>query len=560
MNKSSVCLIAEWVIVCTFFMLITQCPSCAQITISPTIIDDSAYRGTSKRISIGLHNSGKEPLACTARPVSFTVTAEGLPVEVESAPRSCAGWMKLTPSEFTLSPGEGKTTIVEIVVPKDAGGGYYGIVSFHGIPQGPAEMTGEGRVRAGIRFSHKVMAVVMLTVPASEMRAVIEAAQPIVEELPDSHGYRFALPIRNLGNIHTQMGGKVDVMSEDGQKVEQFLLTAGRGYLLPGHERVFRKRGTVNLPDGVYLAKVQLFEAKGAAPMSKAFGFFVDQGVPKVEEISEEVRKRLEGQATGFTVSPAETQFDLRPGARRMDAVTIANLTRETIPLEMKVMEWVRQADGADHVLPGKPEHGRSVVECITLRLDAMQLRPLGKTRIPITLTLPEGFSGEGYAAVVFDRADRELTDAPDQVARRSTRIRALASRTGQAAVELLSFTAQRAPNGVIEFLAPIANRGDMGIFPDVSLSIQNIENTEVGRITLPDLRNSLVQAGAERLIRSEYRKILDPGSYTALLTIRYGDGSHFLSGRASFVVPESKPEEGETAQESVLSASDSQN
>ena len=90
------------------------------------------------------------------------------------------------------------------------------------------------------------MSVVMLTAPGPDISARIEAGQPVLQESKSS-GYLVSVPGQR-GNIHARMGGTVEVRSDAGQMVEQFPLTAGRGFLLPEQERLFESRGNGQPP------------------------------------------------------------------------------------------------------------------------------------------------------------------------------------------------------------------------------------------------------------------------------------------------------------------------
>ena len=60
-----------------------------------------------------------------------------------------------------------------------------------------------------------------------------------------------------------RLGGSVEIRSEAQQLVERFEMKAGRGFVLPMRERLFKSRGRINLPDGIYIARAQ-FQSKEA--------------------------------------------------------------------------------------------------------------------------------------------------------------------------------------------------------------------------------------------------------------------------------------------------------
>ncbi|NQU44521.1 hypothetical protein HQ520_14615 [bacterium] len=361
----------------------------------------------------------------------------------------------------------------------------------------------------------------------------------MLELQENKNSYLFQLPVRNRGNMHVRIAGKVEIRSEAGQILEDFTLTAGKGFLLPGHERVFRNEMQTSLPDGFYVAKVDLHREGHTQPMTNNFAFYVEAGEPKVGELSDEIRARLDKQSAGFTVTPGETTVSLRPGARRMQAVTLTNLTRDTFTVRARPAEWVRNIDGRDLVMDGEASHGHSASGWIDVRSPEITLRPLGKSRVPLFVSLPKEAIGEGYAAVAFNRDGVNLDDSPAERSRRSARLRVIAEGSGVRSAEIEAFESARLPNGAFEFILRFRNTGALGLFPDVSISILDKDSNQAGRITLPDVRNRLYQAGQTGEARAQYNQILDPGDYTASLNFAYSDTQPAVSRRTTFTVPE---------------------
>jgi len=523
----------------------------AQFTVSPIIIELTGYPGGLRTFTFSVGNTGEEPLDCTIGVSAMAVMGGGMPVEVEDAPRSCKDWITVTPETFRLAPKDGIRLVCHVRVPRNTGGGYYAIISCHGVPmRGSDERAAASGVGGAIQFSHRSLVPVLLTIPAPQMQAVIDAAQPLISEIKQGKGYEFDLPVRNRGNVHARMTGTVEVRSEAEQLVDRFELEAGRGFILPDHERLFKNRGTVNLPDGVYLMRVRL-EAQGSArPMQNAFPFYVKEGRPQVAEITDELRAKLQKQSAGFIVSPAQMQVSLRPGGSRSQAVELVNLTRDTIDLQASLMEWYRGADSNDLITESAALHGRSARDAVTLREQAIQLRPLSRCRVPITVALPKEAAGERYAALTFDRADVQLDASPAGRVRRSTMVRIYAEGTGQIIGEIMRFEATPQPNGAIDLTMQFRNTGNVGFTPEVSFRIVDEYDSPIGKVT-PAMAPLLTQAGCEAVVSAEWSKVLDPGQYTAEATFRASQNKPPLVERAKFVVPKASSSPVTTSAES---------
>jgi len=510
-----------------------------QFTISPIIIELTGYAGGLRTFTFSIGNTGQKPLDCTVGTSSMAIAGGGLPVEVDDAPRSCKDWITVTPERFRLPPKQGIRLVCRMRVPRNTGGGYYALISCHGVPTGGTEeRTADRGVGAGIRFSHRALVPILLTIPAPQMQAVIDAAQPIISEAKQGSGYMFELPVRNRGNVHARMSGTVEVRSEAEQLVDRFELEAGRGFILPGHERLFKNRGTVNLPDGVYLMRVRL-EAQGSGrPMQNVFPFYVEGSQPKVAELTDELRAKLQKQSTGFIVSPADMLVSLRAGGRRSQAVELINLTRDTIELKASLLEWYRAADGNDLIADSKVPHGRSGRDAVTLRQPEIQLRPLSRRRVPITIALPKEAAGERYAALTFDRADVQLDASPAGRVRRSTMVRIYAEGTGEISGQISQLEATRKPNGEIDLILQFRNTGNVGFTPDVSFRVIDENDRPLGKVT-PPIHPLLVQAGCKAVVSAVWSRVLDPGEYTAEVTFRPSQNKPPLVKRTKFIVPE---------------------
>jgi hypothetical protein len=379
--------------------------------------------------------------------------------------------------------------------------------------------------------------VVLLTVPAPQMEAKIEAARPLIRPSEKGSGYSISVPVRNRGNIHARMSGTVEIRSESGQRLDRFELAAGRGFLLPGHERVFRSKGRINLPDGLYVARVRLTPQKFRRPMRKEFAFHIRNGEPSFGDISEELKKQMRRESAGFAVSPPELSVRTRAGGRRMRAVTLTNLTEEALPVKATVMEWQRAPDGRDLVTEQQLGHGRSGVDRVELRLEKFELRPRGRRRVPLILSLPRKMQGERYAAVCFDRADIQLDASPRSRARRSALVQLKARGTGRASAEISEFNARRLPNGAVRLEARLKNTGNVTAEPSVRFYLDDEYGDAEGRIS-PNPRPAPVQAGGEALIAGRWDKVLDPGKYTARVSVRYSQNSPPLAARTQLIVP----------------------
>lgn len=520
--------------------LLTAIFAKAQMSISPLIIRERAYPGGFTRFFVNIANTGKVPLSCEMGTSAMEVVGAGLPVEVKEAPRSCKSWINFRPGKFTLNPGENKRVLCELRVPRDAQGGYYAIIYCQGTPIESGESGGKGSgVKAGIHLSYRMITPLLLTVPGPNLQAVIEVGKPFIEKKEDIQGYILKVPVRNRGNIHARLEGFVEVKSSFGQSIENISLTSGRGFVLPQHERLFNAEAKINLSDGVYITEVNLRVEGSSRPIRGIFPFYVSEGTPKVGEPTEDLLAQLKKKSAGFIVTPLSIDLQIPPGGRRSKAVEIKNLTDENLQISCQVKEWYRSPQGEDLIVGEIPPHKRSAANMLLISRKDFKVLPRSKRRVPVTVALPRNARGEYYAALVFDRPEIELENSPEALLRRSILIRVSGMEKSQQSLIIEKFTVRLQATGALLFELKYTNTGEVGVTPEIKVSIRDSNGKEVGKIH-PRIPNNFIQAGAERLIQFEWRQILDPEHYTAELTLHFDPQKPPITKRAEFDIPES--------------------
>ncbi|MCG3178535.1 MAG: hypothetical protein BIFFINMI_00863 [Phycisphaerae bacterium] len=507
----------------------------AQLGMTPIIVESRGFAGGLARFRITVANVGAMPMDCDIRVKAMTVLSGGLPVEADDAPRSCKDWIEVEPTKFSLKAGESRALNCKLTVPKDAAGGYYAIISCTGVPGAGADAPPAAGVGATVRLTHRGLVPVLLTVPGSRVAAVIDAGKPIITPGAARRGYKFNVPVRNRGNIHTRLAGTVELRSAAGQLVEKIELEAGRGFLLPLHERLFEGDIPLNLPDGAYLATVRL-GPKDAPPMQSVFPFYLKDGQPTVGDTSDELKTELLKQSAGFMVSPTQLDVDIQPGATRMQAVELINMTDKTLPVTVSLVQWQRLPDGSDAVGIGDPAHGRPGLEWVKLGQETVELRPLTRQRVPLTVVLPKDATGERYAAVLFNRADIKLDASSHGQARRSAMLRIGAQGTGSMVADVAEFTASRQPSGAVLFAARVRNSGDVSIRPEVRVSLSTPAAQPVGMA--PPVTPLAIQAGSEAVVPILWTQALNPGEYIASVSVQYAERKPAVVKAVRFTVP----------------------
>ena len=290
-----------------------------------------------------------------------------------------------------------------------------------------------------------------------------------------------------------------------------------------------------NLPNGLYVAEINLSTGSGR-PMRRKYPFVIKDGVPAVTEITDELRAELAEQSTGFLVIPPQLNISFLPGGKRPQVIELRNLTRDKLPLELMIREWIQESDGSNLVITDKTKQDRSAAEWLQLRYTNLELMPLSIRKIPILVDIPRDASGERYAAITFDRKDIDLDDSPRGCAKRSVLLQVLAQGTGKPSAKVETLTASLKSNGVIELSTQVKNNGNIGFTPEVVFRIIDQFNHEIGRLRATE-EQTFIQAGSLGMVAMEWDKILDPGKYKVELNLRFDPNLPVIVEQTNFTI-----------------------
>ncbi|BAS25953.1 hypothetical protein LIP_0096 [Limnochorda pilosa] len=163
-------------------------------------------------------------------------------LEPGSMERSASGWIRLTPTEFTLGPGESRTVRYSFAVPEGASGSYWTVVFVQGeprpVPGGGTQIRVASRV--GVKFYEQV--------PGSgEGRGKITGL-----EADGSGSFTAAVRFTNEGDLPLTPQGWVEIRGASGETVARYDVEAFP--VLPGDQRLLTVSDPARkLEPGTYL-------------------------------------------------------------------------------------------------------------------------------------------------------------------------------------------------------------------------------------------------------------------------------------------------------------------
>jgi hypothetical protein len=192
----------------------------AGITVEPVRQEIKVSPGKEAQGSYFMYNVGKERTRVTVAPRDWFVLEENRGINVDS-------WLRISPRELDLEPGERKEVKYEVAVPARAIGELVAMISF--APQAEEEST------INVVFSVSLYVMIEGT---EILKGEISKVDIRRWEREDSSDLRLAVLVENRGNVHLRPKGKIVIEDIKGKEIKEVELTYGWP-VYPGKNRAY---------------------------------------------------------------------------------------------------------------------------------------------------------------------------------------------------------------------------------------------------------------------------------------------------------------------------------
>jgi len=453
---------------------------------------------------------------------------------------SCSRWLKVTPEEVTLEPGEGATFTCELRVPRgQTSGGRYAAVSCIPAPRGPAARPAQGGL-GQISIEVQTSTIVFLVVARSRPTMRCNISNLKVESQPGG-SVAFTASLTNEGNIHVRGQGRLVIRSPSGRRLAETRLGRGRGTVLPGAIVDFKTMVREGIPIGDYTAEA-VIRFHGRAPAIARAPFSVSR-----EAISSRI-----GRGLALEVDPEFQELKLPPRASRTIGLSILNLEPTAVHLEVRTAELAQGVDGQFDVLEEDERAPRSALPWLSVRTTELDLPSGARRRIALRVQVPENQPPGGYCAAVLVEATAEA--GPEEVA--SGRLVSAALVTvmpeSEATVEVGGVTLVPTATGAQpSFDVTVQNPSDAHAplySPTLMvLTRQKSEGKVPAGLPNPEPVQKATYEGSQGMLIPGATRMfsftlppLPPGDYTALVSVGYG-GKQAATGKHDFTISPSE-------------------
>ncbi len=519
----------------TLFFCITASAQ-FDISLSPLLVEIDIAPGAKKYFSLYLTNDNiLNSVDLIAYTMDITETQQGTYKIVDKGESefSCADWMEIKDTSFTLKPSESKEIKVWIKAPRSAFGGRYGAVVFEIAPE--KEPLGEKlgsvvyyfRMPAFVEVTVKRFGGLVRKASISDFKVEPVPTAGRLEKKIGKEALGFIASVKNEGNIHVMGKGMLFIKNKEGRTKRRVPLGGGRGVVIP--------EATVNFksllkkpPPGEYIARA-VINFGGLSPAIAEFPFTVT---------------RTKSSALGSFKASSYIALDIKPEhlemkipTRGFRAVTFSFRNDEHDTVEIKAhLKDIEYDEEGDLVLLDSSETHRSCREWISLEPQEFTIAPEKRERVKLTIQAPIEGEGGYYACVVFDvllKSSKEgaistpfqipvIISVPPNLDKEGEIVNLeISASAGRPALVTAYFkntgNIHLKPKGKIslEVLKEIKTTGDI-------IYVGKPKYEKVGEFFFEEVEQYVLPGGIRKM-QAGYPGALEAGKYLAEITIDYG-------------------------------------
>jgi hypothetical protein len=215
-----------------------------RLVTSPLPINLVTEPGKTVTTDLTVKNDGTEPETLRIDMMKFRAYEDtGSPLLMDPEPGDAFfDWVTFSEREFTIAAQERKTVKVTIAVPETASFGYYYAFVFT-----RAKDKSETAERQTAVVGGTATLVLLEARVAEAKRELTVSGFSVDRRAYEFLPVRFAIPVRNSGNVHIAPAGSIFIMKGDDQ-VAELPVNAEKGNILPDSLRTYESRWDDGFP------------------------------------------------------------------------------------------------------------------------------------------------------------------------------------------------------------------------------------------------------------------------------------------------------------------------
>lgn len=526
--------------------------------LSPQLVELELLPGEKTKFSILLVNESKIRNARFLVYVSDLIeerTGKYKVVEPGTSSYSAASWIKVSPSDFVIGPGDGMEILAEVTVPRGVIGGRYAVIVFELAPEEKSKEEKFGT----LTLHHRMTTAVEISIKrrTAKRKAVISSLKVVSTREDETlarfgkEALMFTVSLRNEGNIHLFGEGTLTIRSKKRRRIRQIPLGGGRGTVLPDSTVDFQSVLRRGLPPGDYIAEAVIKYA-GLRPAVAKIPFTVsEEEMPLTKAGSFKPTREM-----SFGVEPELIEITAPPGSFRSTGLVVYNIEDRPIYVEIYPRAMEYNPDGELVLLPSA-KGSYYCGEWLTINSSSFELSPGEKKRLSISVKVPQGEVGGRYANIVFDAV--LAGDNPESTIKKTSSnvplFLTIPGTLNQQAEIVRMKVLPRDGSGHRKFVVSFKNTGNIHLKPRGKILVKKrvrIEKTgeieyvgephyeELEEIAFNEVKGVVLPGGTRDLI-AVYPVELPDGEYSVEAEVDYGDKKKAVGKKTFSVVTAEK-------------------
>lgn len=526
--------------------------------LSPQLVELELLPGEITRFSVLLVNESKIKKARFLVYVSDLIeerTGKYKVAEPGTSSYSAASWIKVSPPDFVLGPGEGMEILTEVTVPRGVVGGRYAVIVFELAPEEKSKEEKFGT----LTLHHRMTTAVEISIKrrTAKTKAVISSLKVVSVREDETlakfgkEALMFSASLKNEGNIHIFGEGTLTIRSKKGRRIRQVPLGGGRGTVLPDTTVDFQSLLRRRLPPGDYVAEAVIKYA-GSRPAVAKLPFTISpEEVPITKAGSFKSTMEI-----SFAVGPELIEMAAPPGSFRSMGLVVHNREDRPIYVEIYPRAMEYNSDGELVLLPSA-KGSYYCGEWLTINPSSFELSPGEKKRLSISVKVPKGEAGGRCANIVFDAV--LAGDNPGSTIQKTSSnvpfFLTISGTLNQQAEIVRMKVLPKDGSGYRKFVVSFKNTGNIHLKPRGKILVKKrveIEKTgEVEYVGEPDYEEleeiafnevkGVVLPGGTRDLIAVYPVELPDGEYSVEAEVDYGDKKKAVGKKTFSVVTAEK-------------------
>ncbi|MEW6617808.1 MAG: hypothetical protein AB1422_00400 [bacterium] len=443
------------------------------ISLTPASIDRSVSEDD-HIIPLTIENPGPETLEYFVYASSLGQKLDGEAISLDDidAPFSLVRWIKFNPAKIKLAGGQSSIVEAEIQIPKDSGGGLYGIIYVEARPLTPS---GEGHVASLPR----VGAITLLTLPGESIK---EAAITSVDIIQNKQGEEIYIlsTFHNTGNIYLRPEGYVVIRNQAGEKIDKVFIKPAK--ILPSYSRqLIAKWKPENLQVGIYTAESNITFAGKSLIAKKTF-----------EVINTNEIAILKGEIASFEQIKVVQH---KPLCFKLLFHNSGNVNL-SIGGEIEVKDFENE-----------------IIERVPIKINEV----IAHGSKEVTTVLSKGLPIGTYTATV------KIKYSDEKIVTATTNINVIEKEIIQAG-EIIELTIPKVNAGNVLILPKLLfrNTGNVPLQVEGMIELENSQGMTVGQITID---RKTIEIDMTQRLGASWQGELPAGLYKAVATLIFGDG-----------------------------------